>query len=185
MASSRYGQEPHVDDILRTAQGIVAENVSRSVPVSVGALVTGTTYFMGLPLRAGTLVSNITIVVTTAGAAVTVSKVGLFSKAGVLLAVSADQGTNWHSLGNKTIAMVTPYTVPVSDMYYVALLAVFTSTAPQVLRSTNSAIATQFGVPIGSGSLLFGVQLSQSNMPSPATIVQGSSTAINCWAAIT
>lgn len=173
-------------EVLRNAQGILAETHSRiTSTMASSAIVSGTAYFHGIVLRAGTVVTNITVSVSVAGVAVTLSKVGLFASDGTQLAVSADQGTSWHTTGNKTIAMGTPYTVLTTGFYYVAAIAVFTSTAPALIRGSTGAGSILAGTAIGSGVLPFGVQLAQADMPSPATIILGTNVALGIWGAIT
>jgi hypothetical protein len=171
--------------ILRRAQGILAETSSRVLAQGSSGLTSGTAFFTGIPLRAGTRVSNISIGMNIAGAAITLSKLALHTKAGILRAVSADQGTGWHSTGIKTAAMTTPYVIPVSDMYYVTLLAVYTSTQPFVLRAATFSAGLTYDLAVGSGALPTGIQTAQADMPSPATIVASSTAGLGIWAAIT
>lgn len=181
-----YPDGRSTDDLLLSAQAILAETHSRQTSTMAStALVSGTAYFSAIVMRAGTVVTNITVSVSVAGAAVTLSKVGLFTTAGAQLAVSADQGTSWQTTGNKTIAMATPYVVPTSGVYYVAAIAVFTSTAPALIRGSTGAGSILAGTAIGSGILPFGVQLVQADMPSPATIILGTNVALAVWGAVT
>lgn len=174
--SEVIGGAQALDAMLRTgvsarAQGLIAETLPRAqAGLYVGGTVSGTLFAVGVPLLAGDVVSNLSIIVTAAGAAATLSKLGLYSKAGVLLASSVDQGTSWQSAGPKTVAMSTPYTVPTTDLYYVALLYVGTSTLAAFARGWGSG-TTALIAAIGSGSLPFASQAGLSDLPAPATLV--------------
>jgi hypothetical protein len=153
-------------DVLDAAQGLITQNFDRQLANANQVLVDGTAYFMAVGLRANDLVSNISIAVGTAGSAVTLSKVGLYKKDGTRLAVSADQGTAWQSVGVKTIALASPYTVPVDDGYYVAVVSKATTTLPALVRAQNGL---QMGA-VGSGMAPAGVLAAQTDLPASATL---------------
>jgi hypothetical protein len=152
-------------EVLSTAQGLVSENFPRSAMASSQLTISGTAYFMSMGLLAGDVVTKLNILVTTAGASMTLSKVGLYDSSGTLLASSADQGTAWQSTGLKQISLSSPYTVTADGGYYAAVVAIG-STMPILTRGFN------FGPSdgVGSGMKPYGTQLSQTDLPSPATI---------------
>lgn len=168
--------------ILATAQGIITENFSREgARGDTSILIDGTVYFMSVGLHASDFAASVTICVTTLGATVTLSKVGLYDKNGVQRAVSADQGTAWQSNGNKTIAFAAPYTVPADDGYYVAVVSKASVTLPTLLRSNANTGGNAPG--IGSGMAAFGIQTGQTDLPATATISTAGSP-IALWVAV-
>jgi hypothetical protein len=120
----------------------------------------GTIYFMAVGLVAGDVVSNITVYVSTGGTATSTSLVGLYSKAGVRLAQSADQASAWNTIGKYTVAMTAPFTVTVSDGYFVAILAKTGTTMPTMFRGSPGAAG--FNDVIGSGMGVAGTQTAQT-----------------------
>lgn len=163
---------------LVTAQGLIAQNHDRQVSSNTQIMIDGTAYFMLVGLSAGDVVSNISVCVTTIGITPTLSKVGLYSRDGVLRASSAELGAVWTTAtGTKTSAVSTPFTVPSDDAYYVGLVCK-AATLPILARSANS---NQFSA-IGTGSIPVGTQTGQTDLPSPATIVVG--TPFGYWVGI-
>lgn len=154
------------EQILLTTQGLVAQNMDRQVAVSTLIMTGQRAYYMLVPLRKGDIVSNVHLVVTTAGETMSLSKAGLYTRAGALLGASADQGTAWQSMGLKTAALASPVEVPATGAYYVALLA-NGGTLPTLMRS---GLATHATVPIGSGATPYGIESSLSDLPATATI---------------
>ncbi len=164
------------------AQGVLAETAP---PVTQGAIVDGTVYFMGVQLYAGSTVSRISIGISTAGNGTSLSKVGLYDAAGNRLALSADQGAAWDSAGVKNIAMTASYLVPTSAWYYVAFVAKTATTMPTPVVSiaTSSVVLGAIGPYNGGTTLRWGLQTGQTDLPSPATIVAGVAPKV-LWAAV-
>jgi hypothetical protein len=160
-----------------TAQGIISETFSRNANGAGSILIDGYAYFVAIGLKAGDVVTNISVVVNTVGATVTLSKVGLYSTAGTRLAVSADQGAAWESTGMKTIAMGTPYTVLTDGAYYVAVVCKAT-TLPYLIRG---ATQTYSYLKVGTGIYPYGIQTGQTDLPASATIGGGG---LGIWAGI-
>jgi hypothetical protein len=164
--------------ILDTAQGVITQNFDRVVANNYQALVDGTAYFLSVGLRAGDTVTNISVVVGGAGSAVTLSKVGLYSKAGARLGISADQGTAWQSTGLKTIALTSPYTVPADDGYYIAVVSKATTTVPSLLRVQSGLLMTA----VGTGMAPVATQAAQTDLPATATL--GVASTFGFWVAV-
>ncbi len=159
--------------LLLSGQGLISQNFDRAASPAGLAGTSGTIYFMAVPLLAGDVVSNISVAVAVAGAGMTLSKLGLYSTAGVLLASSADLGTAWHSQGTKTAAMAVAYTVPTSGLYYAAFLGVTGTTMPTLLRGFSNTLAVAASA-IGSGLAPTGAQKGQTDLVDPATITAAS-----------
>lgn len=158
------------DQLGLTAQGLITETFPRQA-VSSGAtiMVDGTAYFMCVGLRAGDVVTKLAIALHVAGATMTLSKVGLYSKAGVRLGISADQGAAWETTGIKNVSLTTPYTVTADDGYYVAVVAKGGTLPRPASGNTNTIQATA----VGTGMAPHGNQTGQTDLPSSATITAG------------
>lgn len=166
------GQYPPLTryEILSQAQGFVTQNFERQASQGGQIAIDGTAYFMLVGLRAGDIVANISLCLSTAGATPTISKVGLYTKTGTQLGVSNDLGSLWMSgSGIKTGALVTPYTVPYDDAYYAAFLSK-AATVPTFIKGGVSG-----AIPGGSpGALPCGTQSGLTDLTGPATIGQAS-----------
>jgi hypothetical protein len=165
-------------DIQAVSDGLIAQTFARSAMTGGTILVGGTAYFSSMPLAAGDVVSSIVICVTTAGVAMTLSKVGLYDTAGNRLAVSADQGTAWETSGYKAAAMTTPYTVPTTGVYYTAVIAAGGTNA--IVGRTAMVIPAVSGMALSPGAVLFGSETGQTDLDPTATIT-ASSTSFYHW----
>jgi hypothetical protein len=168
---------PNRELILANGQGLMGQNFDRQVGQGGVIAIDGTVYFMLVPLRAGDVVSSISVHVTTIGVTPTVSKVGLYSKLGNLVASSAELGAVWTTAaGTKTSVFTTPFTVPADDVYYAAVVCK-AATLPTLLRGSNS---TAFSA-VGNGAVPIGVQTGQTDLPASATITFGSGAPFAFW----
>ena len=89
-----------------------------------------------------TLVTNVHMHITVGGGTLTANQclAGLFTKAGVLLAATGNQATNWQSGGIQNMALTAPQTVTYGDFVYVGFYA-NGSTMPTFTRALNSSSA--------------------------------------------
>lgn len=153
-------------DILQSGTGVFAETFDRRNANAVIGLVTQRMLLGIVPLRAGDVVTNVLSLVTTAGSSLTLVKFGLYSSAAALLASTADVKADFAGTGEKTAALSSPYTVTANGVYYLAVLGV--GTTPPTLAGFTLNSGTQEAV--GDGVRLSGQQVSQSDLPSTATI---------------
>lgn len=182
LTEQRSGAIVSVDDtrrdILMRGQGLKGENFSRYFAQGGTAVVTGTVYYLGVPLVKGDVVTNILVRILTLGAGITANKVGLYDSAGNLLATSADLGVSWQTTGFKTHALTGAFTVTATGLYYIALFCTFTVTAPQPMRC--AALTGSFDA-VGTGVLLMAAQTGvATNLPNPGTLANSNGFAI--WA---
>lgn len=110
-----------------------------------GALnVSGTVYYVKIPVRRAGTIANVLITITTVGSGLTAGQnlVGLYDAAGVKLGESADQTTSWTSggAGLKTIALTSPVAVS-AGFFYAAIMSNGTTPA-SFLRGTSQSSST-------------------------------------------
>jgi hypothetical protein len=161
------GVDPSRETIVRQARGVIAEPYPLNAASSATVLVDGTVYFGLQGLKKGDVVLSMSVVVTAAGAALTLSKLGLYSVAGALLASTAELGTYWQTAGMRTSNLTAPF-IPSSDMAVYGAVVCKGSTLPTMMRlnATNQA-----STPIASGlPRVHGSQAGQTDLPSSATI---------------
>lgn len=163
--------------IRMTASGVIAETYDRAVSSSSSVVVSQTIYYCLIGLLKGDVVTNLHIgTVTQSTGATTNAYMALYDTSGNRLAVSSDVTTALDSVGMKTVAMASPYTVTTSGAYYVAVLVNNSGTPPTFGRNNSNSTMT---AGIGSGYRLAGVQTGQTSMPSSGTI--GTGATIDFW----
>ncbi|MES2903857.1 MAG: hypothetical protein V4696_06710, partial [Pseudomonadota bacterium] len=164
--------------------GTLAETMPRELCTETNTTmaVSGTLNMQAIYLRAGQLVSNISLCsATTAAGTPTNYRFGLFDSARALLAESANQTTSaWAANNVKTLAMGTPYRVPTSGLYYIGYY--MTATTIPTLKGFTGKTGGQLAAtaPILHGSSSTG--LTTAN-PNPAAAITGGTTTF--WAAVT
>lgn len=164
--------------------GCLAETIDRNVCPEVNATIptaSGTLFMMAIYLTAGMKVSNIMWhSATTAAGTPTHWMFGLYDISRNLLATSADQLTAaWAANTMKTLAMATPYTVPSSGLYYIAMFMAATTiiTSKGGTAKTGGQLAGQ--VPILHGISTTGLTTA---LPNPAAAITGG--LVTAWAAV-
>lgn len=105
--------------------GLIAWSIDASQGANSQVLTSGTLIMVGIKLRTQATVSNVNIVVSTAGAALTAGQnlVGIYDSAGTQVAQSASQEANWTTTGHKQIALTGGPFVLAPGTYYVAILS--------------------------------------------------------------
>lgn len=167
--------------------GTLAETISRNCCIESNNTVgtTGQVSMQLIWLRAGTLVSNISIcTATTLATTPTHAAIGLCSLTGTVLATSADQTTTAMAANTLyKIPMTTPYLVPTTGWYYIAWS--MTSSGQPTLK--GMATITN-GILFGSTPPVFGVS-SVAYVSGPLTgpytpMAAGAQTTGGFWAAV-
>jgi hypothetical protein len=152
--------------------GTISETIPReSCPeVNTTAAASGTLRMDAIYLVAGQLVSNITIAsATTAAGTPTNYFFALYDINRNLRAVSANQTTTaWPANTVKTLAMITPYRVPTSGLYYIGYM--MTATTVATLKGGTAKTGAQLAgaVPILHGTSTTGLTTA---MPDPAAAI--------------
>jgi hypothetical protein len=157
------------DALVRAARGFIVESGDARWSGGSGVWISGVASYVGVGLFAEDKVSNLTIsVVGTLASGLTLAKLGLYSKAGVLLGATADQSTSWAaSAGLKTGALATPVVVPATDVYYIGALVIFSTTSPTISQHSAGTIVGQFAMPSALSS--YYAQVGLADLPNPAT----------------
>jgi hypothetical protein len=167
-----------------TAAGVTAAALSLNGPAktnldrfasmsNLSALTTQVMTSVAIPLQAGQIVTNISFVsATTAANTPTNYWFALYSPSGAALrAQTADQtSTAWGANTVKTLALVAPYTVTASGIYYVGIMV--KATTPPTLAGVALHNAVLAGNMVGSMSVLAqtsGVTLTDTAPASIAT----------------
>jgi hypothetical protein len=137
-----------------------------TLPIYVATTTVGTgstsTYLMKTYIPRTMTISNITLIINSAGATLTSGScyAGVYNSSGTLIGQTADQSSNWTSLGSKVMGLTTPVSVTGGDDYFVwvALCAAGT-TLPgfigpptgTIYLNTNTTAATAFGGFVAAG----------------------------------
>jgi hypothetical protein len=153
---------PDRDDARIAAQGLLAEAFPLATNVSSIAAVAGSAYGMLVGLLAGDIVTSVVCNMVSAGSGMTLVRFGLYSRAGVRLAQTADVKASYNSGGANKFAhaLSAPYTVPTTDGYYLAVIMV--GGTPATLVRGNSGFAT---AAAPGGVAPWGAQAAQSDLP--------------------
>lgn len=159
--------------------GTLAESIPRELcpEVNTTAPASGTLAMQAIYLKAGTLVSNITLAsATTAANAPTNYFFALYDSNRNLLAQSANQTSSaWAANTVKTLAMSTPYRVPVSGLYYIGYF--MTATTVPTLKGGTARTGGQLAgtAPIIYGSSSTGLTTA---LPNPAAAITSGTASI-------
>lgn len=159
--------------------GYYAETYPQVCHSGASLLNSGGCHFVAIGLLAGDVVTSITVQLEATGTSITLAKNGLYSVAGTLLASSASGHASFGTLGKKTLAMTTPYTITTDGMYYVCHIQVAASSA-QVMKAAGGLGSSQ---GVGSGGLVQGFQGGQADLPASATISLSASS-LGMWMAV-
>lgn len=161
----------------------VLEWVADPVLFTAGTLVAtaGVLNIVKLYLPQRSLITNLHVTVTVGGATLTANQclAALYQDA-ALLGTTTNQATAWVSAGSKTMALVTPVTVPAGvievGFWYNG------TTAPTLARAAASAALVNAGLAAASSrSGLANAALTTTAPATRATLTAGS---IGWWAAV-
>lgn len=163
--------------------GTVAETMCRSIAgVNVAALTSGSLWFQAVYLYAGDTATNIVFFSgTTASGTPTNGFFALYDINRNKLAETANFTTEaWAVNSAKSKALITPYKVPTTGIYYVAIMITAT-TVPSLVGVTGAANAAfKVQTPTLSGNTSTGLTTS---LPTTAAGIGGNINSV--WAAIT
>ena len=178
-----YGQEFNREENWRFAQGIIAETTPRC-SITAGVVATsGTLFFQQVFLKQGDLLVNCHVINGVAAIAETFARIGLYDIAGNLLASCVDQGAAWATLGIHSQPFSTPFSVPTTGIYYLALLTL-AATSPG-LAIIQAPAATRIGLAVGlvGKPIQDGSQNGLIDLPNPMVVAAGPTPGI-FWIAV-
>lgn len=136
----------------------------------------GTLYLHKINAQTGGTVSNIHVVVGTAGSSLTSGQnfAAIYNSSGTRLAVTTDQTTAWGSTGHKVMTLSGSTSLTVGSDYYVGLLAVG-STPPAFVRGPTGQAAPNANLT--GAALRFSVNgTGLTSTPSSVTLSSNSGT---------
>lgn len=153
-------------------------NVSGQSPVTAGALNLSMVY---LPDPA--LITNVVLIVGSAGVTLTASQcfAALYSGAGNLVDVTADQSTAWASTGVKAMALAAGPVSLAAGYYYVGLFS-NGSTQPSFSRVLTAAFVANAGT--AAPNLRFATANTGLTTAMPATLGAQTASGTAYWAAL-
>jgi hypothetical protein len=162
--------------------GVYSETIDRidCPEVNTTVAASGTLFMQMVYLKAGQVVSNISICsATTASATVTGNLVGLYDINRALLATSANNTTAHAANTFRTYAMTTPYTVPSDGQYYIGYFC--TATTVATLKGGTAKTGGQLSAvaPIAQGTSTTSLTTSL-----PATAAALTVTTASIWAGV-
>lgn len=159
--------------------GTIAETMPRELcpEVNTTAGASGTLFMQAIYLKAGQMVSNITIAsATTAIGTPTNQFYALYGANRNLLAQSANQTTAaWAANTVRTLAMTTPYRVPTSGLYYIGLLQVATTIATIKGGTAKTGGQLAAAAPTLNGTSTTGLT---TTLPNPAAAITAGTASI-------
>lgn len=174
----------YVDRLLGIS-GTIAETIPRELCAETNTAAptaSGTLFLMGIFLRAGQVVSNISFFsATTAAGTPTNGFFALYDGSRNLLAQSANFTTEaWAANTIKTKAMSAAYTVPTTGLYYIGIM--ITATTIPTLKGNTARTGGQLAstAPIIAGASSSGLTTS---LPNPAAAITANSL-LTVWAAV-
>lgn len=131
--------------------------------VASAALTTGTVYAFALPVEAGLLISNVTLVSLTAEATGTHAWVGVADSTGKVLGISADNTAAAYYAANTatTTAIAAPFTTATTGLYYAFVCVVASGTMPTFAAAPAFAHAAISTVP----PIICGTTLTSQTVP--------------------
>lgn len=154
--------------------GTLAETMPRETCPEVNSTIgaTGTLFLQAIYLKAGQLVSNITVSSATTAAVTTTNLFfALYDGSRNLVAQSANQGAyTWAANTIKTLAMTTAYRVPTSGLYYIGILQVATTIATLKGGTAKTGGTLASTAPALHGTSTTGLT---TTLPNPAAAITG------------
>lgn len=103
-------------------QNLIAANMDPMSASTTFTPIVGTTYFFGVWIGTSGTITNVLYRISTAGTGLTSSYLGLYTAAGVQVAVTPAITTTWQTGGIITTAFSSTYNLTTPGLYYIGLL---------------------------------------------------------------
>lgn len=164
--------------------GLISWSIDASQGANSQILTSGTLIMIGVMVRAQANVSNVNIVVSTAGATLTAGQnlVGIYDSAGTKVAESASQEANWTSTGHKQIALTGGPFLLSPGMYYVAILS--NGTTPISIPRETSLASNIINLNLSVANARVASLAGQTTLPASITLGTRTFDTNSYWAAI-
>ena len=121
-------------------QNMIAANMDMLQATGSFAPVQGTTYFFAVWIGTAATITNILYRVSTAGTGLTNSYLGLYTAAGVQVAVTPAITTTWQTAGIYTTAFSSTYNLTTPGLYYIGFLVGNGSTSPPSFQGASTVL---------------------------------------------
>lgn len=129
-------------------QGLKGWTQDPATATGTATSVSGTVYWVKIPIRVATTITNVVITIGAVGSGLTAGQnlVGLYDSTGAKLGESADQTTSWTSggIGAKVIPLLTPVAVG-AGFFYAAMMSNGTDPADFMRGNSVSSSALNLG----------------------------------------
>lgn len=139
-------------------QNLIAANMDTMEATDIFTPTVGTTYFFGVWIGTAVTITNILYRVSTAGSGLTNSYLGLYTAAGVQVAVTPAITTTWQTAGVYTTAFSSTYNLTTPGLYYIALLVGNTSTTAPLFQGLGSNALTNIAATFTANTFAGGAR---------------------------
>jgi hypothetical protein len=157
--------------------GAIAESFPRGAGANfqaLSALTSGTLRLLAIPLLSGMTVTSIAVTSVAAASTPTNQWFGLLDSSRAALRLTADDTTAaWAGNTTKTLALSSPYVVPASGLYYIAIM-VAAGTPPTLAGSSSGNGSVPSRAPILGGNTSDTGLTSPPALPFTASAITGS-----------
>ena len=158
------------------AEGLGLEGWSYPISSIGGSslMVHGTLCAVLTAFRAGAPVNGITVLCTTAGTSMSLTRFAIMETDGTILAATNNSATLLETTGARRLAFPAPWDPPASGVYYIGCLSRTNGTMPQLSRSVTVESALINNVRVHAA------QRSLTDLPSPDATL-GATGAMGVW----
>jgi hypothetical protein len=150
-----------------TGEGLLGETFDRANASTVDTNPSGTLWLGGIPLAAGLTLTNICVIVQTAGVGMTHAVCALYGPTFSLLAQTTDVPATWQSTGIKVMPLTAQFTTTQTGLHYIGTWSTFATSTPTFIATTMGASFQGLGA-IGSGQRRSAFQTGVAALPNPA-----------------
>jgi hypothetical protein len=164
---------------MRAGLGVLSEPFPILTAFAGQNMASGIVFAVAVPLLEGDVVSGIATYVITGASQQTLWRLGIYSKAGALLAQTDDVKALYVMSTKPVLTLTAPFTVPATDVYYFA--SVWTGSGVGALLRVANQQGEQIALP--GGVQPFGVMLGQTDLPGTLVFAPTTTSAYGFWLA--
>ena len=153
-------------------QNLIAANLDPMEATGTFTPTIGTTYFFGIWIGTSGTITNVLYAVSTAGTGLTNSYLGLYTAAGVQVAVTPAITTTWQTAGVYTTALSSTYNLTTPGLYYIGLLVGNGSTTTPTFQGLGSNALANIAATFTANTFAGGARgitglTAQTTLPAP------------------